>query len=194
MSFLKKALGKFTDNGEDVLAKIPILGPLSGAETEEEKALLRKQKQLAEDAKRRAEITGPARMAALNQSMLAFAPRNRVMAQMFGPEAAFTGKQMADMSANPMGPTPGDPQVVKLAGQLQQYKLNSYEDVLAFNKQTGQHLTDPKGFAQAKQYLDQQKAAEDAEKNRRTGLEQAFALPPPTAPNAPDQAAPVRRY
>jgi hypothetical protein len=178
---------------EDFVNKIPIVGGLFDTKSDEEKALERKQKQLAEDAKRRAELIGPARMMALNQSMLAFAPRNKMMGEMFGPGAAFTGQQIGDMTANPM-PQQSDPRVVETAGQLQRYGLNSYEDVLAFNKEHGQHLTDSRGFLAAKQYLDQQKAAAEKEKQRRAGIDQAFAPAAPITPTAPTQAAPVRRY
>jgi hypothetical protein len=194
MSFLSGAMDRIAGKGEDVLAKIPIVGPLSGAETEEQKALVRQQKRMAEDAKRRAEIMGPARLQAMNQQMLAFGPRNKMMAEMFGPDAAFTGKQIADMTANPMGAPQGDPKTAQVAQQLQKYGLKSYEDVLAFNKQTGSHLTDSKGFMQAQQLMEQQKKAADDEKKRRAGLDQAFAVGPGPAPLAPTQAAPVRRY
>jgi hypothetical protein len=194
MSFLKSAVSRVADKGEGILAKVPVLGPLLGAETEEQKELVRQQKRMAEDAKRRAELAGPARLQAMNQQVMAFAPRNKLMAEMFGPDAAFTGKQIGDMTANPMGAPQGDPQTAKLAQQLKKYGLKSYEDVLAFNKQTNSRLTDSQGFMKAMQLMDQQRTAEEAEKKRRAGLDAAFATGPGPAPIAPTQAAPVRRY
>jgi hypothetical protein len=182
MSFLKSAVSRVADKGEGILAKVPVLGPLLGAETEEQKELVRQQKRMAED------------LQAMNQQVMAFAPRNKLMAEMFGPDAAFTGKQIGDMTANPMGAPQGDPQTAKLAQQLKKYGLKSYEDVLAFNKQTNSRLTDSQGFMKAMQLMDQQRTAEEAEKKRRAGLDAAFATGPGPAPIAPTQAAPVRRY
>jgi hypothetical protein len=179
---------------EDVLARVPIIGPLSGAETDEQKALVRQQKRMAEDAKRRAAIMGPARLQSMNQQVQAFGPRNKMMAEMFGPDAAFTGKQMGDMTANPMGPPQGDPKTAHLVEELKKYGLKSYEDVLAFNKQNDRRLTDSKGFMQAHQLMEQQAKAAEDERKRRAGLDQAFATGPGPAPLAPTQAAPVRRY
>lgn len=86
---------------DDTMAKIPIFGPLSGAKTDEEKRLIEKQKQMAEEAKKRQVEQQRMRMNALGQQMLAFNPQNQMMAQMFGPEAAFTPQQMAQMAADP---------------------------------------------------------------------------------------------
>lgn len=182
--------------GEDFLARVPILGPLLGAETEEQKALVKQQKRMAEDAKRREAIMGPARLQAMNQSMTAFAPRNKLMAEMFGPDAAFTGKQIADMTANPLGTAPqGDPKVAKLAEQLDRYGLKTYADVQRFNKETDSLLTDSRGFLAADQYRQQKRRAEEAEAKRRAGHESAFAVGPGPAPINPVKAAPVRgRY
>src|SRR3954468_4262193 len=74
--------------------------------------LIAKQKQIAEEARKRQEEQHAARMQALGQNMLAFAPRNAAMAQMYGPQAAFSGQQIADMTADPNGPPKsGDPMV-----------------------------------------------------------------------------------
>jgi hypothetical protein len=162
---------------EDVVARVPLIGPLSGAETDEQKALVRQQKRMAEDAKRRAELVGPARMRAMNQQVLAFGPRNK----------------MADMTANPM-PAPGDPAAAKLDAELRKYGLDSYEKVLAYNKQAGHQITDNKGFMAAMKHREEQAKLEAAEKQRRAALDQAFATGPGPAPIAPMQAAPVRRY
>jgi hypothetical protein len=179
--------------GEDILSNIPVLGPLLGARSEEERALLEQQKRMAEDAKRRQALVGPARMQAMNQQMAAFGPRNRMMAQMFGPEAAFTGEQISDMTANPM-PNQGDPKAKALDAELKKYGLNSYEDVLAYNKQAGHQITDSKGFSAAMKYRQEQEAAAAAEKKRRAMHEANFATGPGPAPINPIQAAPVRRF
>ena len=87
--------------GEDTVARIPLLGGMLGAETSSQKALVKKQEQLAEEAKKRAAQNAQARMQALGQSMLAFNPQNQMMAQMFGPQAAFSPQQFAQMGADP---------------------------------------------------------------------------------------------
>lgn len=86
---------------ENTRSKIPLVGGLTGAQSDAEKALIAKQKQMAEDAARQKRANEQARMNALGQQMLAFNPRNQVMAQMFGPDAAFTPQQMGQMVADP---------------------------------------------------------------------------------------------
>jgi hypothetical protein len=87
--------------GEDTLARIPVVGGLMGAQTDSQKALLKKQEQLAEEAKKRQRQNEQMRMQALGQSMLAFNPQNQMMAQMFGPQAAFSPQQMGEMARDP---------------------------------------------------------------------------------------------
>lgn len=87
--------------GEDTLARVPVLGGLMGAQTDATKALLKKQEQLAAEAKAQQQKNAQMRMQALGQSMLAFNPQNQMMAQMFGPQAAFSPQQMAQMAADP---------------------------------------------------------------------------------------------
>lgn len=87
--------------GEDTLGRIPILNGISGSQTDSQKALIKKQKQLEEESKKRAQQNAQARMQALGQSMLAFNPQNQMMAQMFGPQAAFSPEQFAQMGADP---------------------------------------------------------------------------------------------
>lgn len=86
---------------EDTRSKIPLIGGLTGAQSDAEKALIKKQQQMAEDARKQKIANEQARMNALGQQMLAFNPRNQVMAQMFGPEAAFSPQQMGQMAADP---------------------------------------------------------------------------------------------
>lgn len=66
------------------------------------KNLEAKQQQLAEEARRKEMATQQARMNALGQSLIAFNPQNQMMAQMFGPQAAFTPDQFAQMAKNPI--------------------------------------------------------------------------------------------
>lgn len=87
--------------GEDTVARLPVVNGLLGAESDSQKALQKKQKELAEEAKRRAKLNQQMRMQALGQSMLAFNPQNQMMAQMFGPQAAFSPQQMAAMASDP---------------------------------------------------------------------------------------------
>lgn len=87
--------------GEDTLSKVPVLGGLMGAQSDAEKALLKKQEQMAAETKAQQEKNARMRMQALGQSMLAFNPQNQMMAQMFGPQAAFTPQQFAAMGNDP---------------------------------------------------------------------------------------------
>ncbi len=70
---------------------------LAGGRTKEEKALIAKQEQLAAEAKVRTGQQQDARMNQLGQQLLAFNPSNQLMAQMYGPQAAFTPEQAATM-------------------------------------------------------------------------------------------------
>ncbi len=87
--------------GEDMVARIPLVGGFLGAETNSQKALVKKQEELAAEAKKQQQRNAQARMQALGQSMLAFNPQNQMMAQMFGPQAAFSPQQFSQMGADP---------------------------------------------------------------------------------------------
>jgi len=93
-----------TSKGEDLLSGVPVLGPLLGAESSEQKALRAKQKQMADEAEKRMRANQESRMNALTQSMLAFDPYNQMIAQMMGPGAAFSPQQLQQMAQNPMKP------------------------------------------------------------------------------------------
>lgn len=92
--------------GEDTMSKIPVLNAIGGYESDEQKALLKKQRELAEETKKQQQRNAKMRMQALGQSMLAFNPQNQMMAQMFGPDAAFSPEQMAQMSSDPGAMSP----------------------------------------------------------------------------------------
>lgn len=87
--------------GEDTMSKVPILGPLMGAQGDATKNLIATQKRLAEETAKQRERNAQMRMNALGQQMLAFNPYNQAVAQMFGPEAAFSPQQMQQMAADP---------------------------------------------------------------------------------------------
>lgn len=105
--------------GEDTMSKIPGLNAIGGYTSDADKALVEKQKQLAEEAKKREEANAQARLQALGQSMLAFAPRNQMMNQMFGPQAAFSGQQMAQMANDPYAQPIDQAQAAWLQAQRQ---------------------------------------------------------------------------
>lgn len=90
---------------EDTASRIPGINELTGAESNEEKALRRKQKELAKALEQQRDAQQNSRMNALGQQLLAFNPRNQVMAQMFGPQAAFSPEAMAAMAQSPL-PSP----------------------------------------------------------------------------------------
>lgn len=85
----------------------------SQVKTDAEKNLLAKQKELAAAAEQRQRQAEQERLNRLGQQLLAFNPRNQMMAEMFGPGAAYTPEQMSglvgDAGANPSlaGGTPG---------------------------------------------------------------------------------------
>jgi hypothetical protein len=87
--------------GEDTMSKVPVLNALGGYQADSQKALEKKQQEMAEAMKKRQRHNEQMRLNALGQKMLAFNPQNQLMAQMFGPEAAFTPQQFAQMAADP---------------------------------------------------------------------------------------------
>lgn len=170
------------------------VGALAGAfglfDDGSKEALLAKQRQLAAEAQRRREEVQRSHMRALNQTMLAAGPRNQVMAQMFGPEAAFSGKQMADMTANPMGGPETDQLWLQKQMAAGDFNL-SRDDYKAkhgyksgWDKDYGQLLE----FSRKKQAYDQEEAA------RRAQMEAAFGTPQGPAPIAPTQVAEARKF
>lgn len=108
--------------GENTMAHIPVLNGLGGYQSDAQKQLDKKQKQLAEETKQREQANAKARMQALGQSMLAFNPQNQMMAQMFGPQAAFSPEQFAQMAAAPNGGYQGTWGQGSEADQIQQVK------------------------------------------------------------------------
>jgi hypothetical protein len=114
--FTKKLLGPtgglaslvgLGDKEEELMAKIPLVGSLTGSKTKAQKELLKRQQEMAKDMKKRAGMNERARMNAMAQKLMAFGPQQQMMAQMFGPDAAFSPDQMAQMAQNPYGPHKG---------------------------------------------------------------------------------------
>lgn len=90
------------------------INQMNQGKTKEEKALIAKQQQMADEAKVRQGQQQDARMNALGQQMLAFNPSNQMMAQMFGPQAAFSPDQAAQMV---QGQAPADdPAIMNYTG------------------------------------------------------------------------------
>lgn len=143
---------------------------MHGGQSKADKALIEKQEQMAREAELRREQTNNARMDALGQRMLAYNPHNQLMASMFGPDAAFSQTQFADMVHNPMQP------------QLDP-SLEGYQG------------TDPKKSQQINDYMAadaRYKASEEA----RRGQMMSGMSPVPQGPAPMQMAAPqaARRY
>ncbi len=144
--------------GEETMSKVPLLGGLGGYKSDSEKALIRKQQELAAEAQKRQQAHDQARSQALAQSMLAFGPRNQAMAQMFGPEAAFSKDAMMQMAQSPFsggGAPQLDPSLVGYQGMDPQ-KRGAIEQWAQQKKQWDanqammqQGLQDPRNAPQA---------------------------------------------
>lgn len=107
----------------DIAAQLGI----NAGRDKERKALIEKQEQMAREVKLRQQYAAQTRMDALAQQVMAFNPRNQMLAQMFGPGAAFTPEQMAAMVANPAKPTISDPSLLNYSG-TDQKKLQELRD------------------------------------------------------------------
>lgn len=118
---------------KDVAPVLAAVAPMAidafaGGRTKEEKALLAKQAQMAKEAEARRFQVQESRMNALGQQLLAFNPRNQMMAQMFGPEAAFQPEALAAMSQNPMPPPEMPPELIGAhMGPTNRAKMAEYE-------------------------------------------------------------------
>jgi hypothetical protein len=172
------------------------LGTSFFGDKDAEKRLLQQQRRMAEDAARRERIMQQARTQANSQSVLAFSPHNKVMAQMFGPEAAFSGQQMGDMTANPMGaPKPPEGEIANLAKAWEGMSDQEIRDQFKGTNPSaagGKRNTDR--VSAVLDYRRQVAEYERMERERRAKLEQNFAPSAGPAPIAPTQAAPARRF
>lgn len=93
------AAGAFKTFG---IPALEALAPLAiqqatGGRTKEQKQLVEAQKQMALEAQKRQGQVQDQRMNQLAQQVLAFNPRNQLLAQMVGPQAAFSPEQAAQM-------------------------------------------------------------------------------------------------
>lgn len=157
--------------GEDTMSKIPLLGSLGGYESDEKKALLAKQEELAKETAKRRQQMQRAGMNSLGQRLLAFNPQNQLMAQMFGPEAAFSPQQMGQMVQSPMGPPQPEADLINYQG------------------------TDPKVRARLEAHLKQMQEFEAEEQQRKQIVQGGMTpLGPGPAPLQQRAPAPPRRY
>lgn len=81
---------------------------LTKGKTKEQKQLIEQQKKMALEAQQRQGQLQDQRMNQLGQQMLAFNPRNQMLADMFGPQAAFQPEQVAQMVQGQEPPRPSD--------------------------------------------------------------------------------------
>lgn len=144
------------------------LGIYDQMDQESEKQLIAKQEQLGREAEQRRVEQRSTDMNALGQRMLAFNPQNQLMAEMFGPGAAFTPEQFAGMVADPAGAPQPDPSLVNYQG------------------------TDPGKRAEVDAYIAQKQRFEEQEAQRRqamlSGIQQPGPGPAPLRPITPQAA------
>ena len=141
--------------GEDTLARIPVVGALTGSKTKAQKRLVEEQKRMAADMRKRSAMNERARLNAMQQKLGALAPLNQAMAQMYGPDAADSPEQFAQMGANPFGPYKGvwgqgtdeerRNQVLVFSNDGKQLLMTIGEANVAGNDQT--HLSRPQDLA-----------------------------------------------
>ena len=153
------------------LAAAPlVINELTSGQTKEERALLAKQEQLAQEARVRQGQRQDARMNQLGQQLLAFNPRNQMMAEVFGPEAAFQPEQMAQMVQG-QPPPQIDPSLVNYQG------------------------TDPRKRAEVAEYVRRKQEFDKAEAQRREMMMSSFQAPGPgPAPIQMPAPQAARRY
>lgn len=152
------------------LGEVGVRELIAGGDSKERRALLAKQEELAMEAQRRRGQMQDARMNALAQQVLAFSPHNQTMAQLFGPQAAFTPEQAAGMVQGPK-PPPLDPSLVNYKGG------------------------DPKKQAQVEEWVRRQKEYEASEAARREQVMGGFQQPGPgPAPIRMPTPQAARRY
>lgn len=187
-----------------ILGGLPIIGGFFGGQSDAEKALVRKQEQMAAEVRRRQQqqaLQAP-QLQGTAQSMLAFNPLNQAMARMYGAESAFTPAQLAKMVQNPNA-FPGIDEWQRQqpgGGVGGQEKMNAMlrGDRTPPQPQslTNYQGNDPKIQAQVEEYLRQKQMYEEAERRRRETIMGGFQEPGPgPAPLGPRLApAPGRRF
>lgn len=185
--------------GEDSVASLPVVGDVLGSKKDSEKALLAKQAEMAREMEKRARINEQARMNALGQSILAFNPQNQMLAQMVGPQAAFSPEQFAQMAGNPF-PAPQAPPGGQGGGQ--QLPPPSPTDIinggggLRAIKQRAQAAQQQINQGQQQQAEQQAAAAfqQEDERRRQQIMQQMSPLPQGPTPLRMARPAPARRF
>lgn len=119
------------------LPALEMLGPLAiqqatGGRTKEQKKLVEVQQQMALEAQKRQGQVQDQRMNMLAQQVLAFNPRNQQLAQMVGPQAAFSPEQAAQMVQLPEPPQ--DPAVMNYTGNDQKILHQKQEMIRRHNE------------------------------------------------------------
>lgn len=157
--------------GPAAIAAAPaVANKIWGGRTDEQKDLIKKGEEIAAQLKVRQGQQQDARMHALGQQMLAFNPTNKMMAQIYGPGAAFQPEQMAQM-AQGTAPAPIDPSLINYKGG------------------------DPKKQAQVEEWIRRQKEFEAAEAARRDMIMNNFQAPGPgPAPMQMPSPTAAKRY
>lgn len=202
---------------EDMVSRLPLLGGFLGAQSDAEKNLLRKQEQMAREAaaRRQQQVLEAPQMTATAQSLLAFNPMNQRMAATYGPEAAFTPQQFAQMVQNPNRfpgidewargqgggmPTGGSgkaPHVTEMIRNMRDGKAPQGTGMPGgVDTLVNYQGTDPRVQAQIEEYIRQKQQYEAAEARRRQMMEQGISQPGPgPAPLGPRPGpAPARRF
>ena len=128
------AAGFFNSVGKPALQALAPLAiqQLTKGPTKEQKQLIELQKQMAHEAQVRQGQLQDQRMNQLGQQVLAFNPTNQLMSQMYGPQAAFTPEQAAQMV---QGQEPAqDPNLMNYAGNDQNILKQKQEMIRRHNE------------------------------------------------------------
>lgn len=151
---------------EDFASRLPVVGSIFGARSNESKALERAQKQLAKDLQQRHGQVRSSQMQQMTNRLAAFSPMNAHLAERMGPQAAFSPDAMAKFAEDPMGPPQIDPSLIDYRG------------------------TDPNKQAAVEQYFKDRDKYRQEEAARKAQLQAAFA-PPQNAPKPLTMARPL---
>lgn len=151
---------------EDFASRIPVVGSIFGARSDEAKALERAQKQLAKDLEKRHGQVRSSQMQQMTNRLAAFSPMNQHLAERMGPQAAFSPDAMAKFAEDPMGPPEIDPSLVDYRG------------------------TDPGKQAAVEKFFADRDRYRQEEAARKAQLQAAFA-PPQNAPKPMTMARPL---
>lgn len=145
-SLLDKTLTSLGIGAIGTAAKIGVDKALGGGETSADKALIDKQKQLAQEATGRYQDQARQRMSGVAQQVAALAPWNNWLRQVTGGQGGYTPQQAAAMVTNPIAPTidqnllhPADPNKLTQdqLKQIQQYwqQMDAYNQGNQQNQQ-----------------------------------------------------------